>query len=272
MTAIVGILNITPDSFSDGGSHTHPEAVLESAKAMVKAGASVLDIGAESTRPSATPLSPEEEWKRLAPVLDILQDTDTINAWLSVDTRHAETAKRAILTGVDWINDVSGFTDPKMLEAVVDSEVKICCMHHVTIPADPKITLPDDCDVVGEITRWAEKTINRLINAGIARDRIILDPGLGFGKTAQQSWELLERVDELTALETPWLVGHSRKSFLSLITDKKAAARDPETATVSSYLANEGVQYLRVHNVTANADAMKSPSTSLPDWRAGVAA
>lgn len=263
MTSIVGILNITPDSFSDGGDYLSPEAAAEKSIEMVKDGAAVIDVGAESTRPGAIAISPDEEWKRLYPVIDLLRNCD-LNAWISIDTRHPENAVKAIHTGVDWINDVSGFTSKKMIDAVADNAVNIVVMHNMGIPADKNKTIPNDQDPVDYICHWADNKLKELELSGIDRERIIFDPGIGFGKTPEQSYEIIKDVKAFKKLNTRIMIGHSRKSFLSLVTDKEAKNRDTETAAFSSYLAANTVDYLRVHNVKANMKAINNKVTALP--------
>lgn len=259
-TQLVGILNVTPDSFSDGGLHNTPEKALLQAQNMVQKGATVLDIGAESTRPGAISLTWQEEWARLEPILKILKNAK-LNTLLSIDTRHPETAQNALEIGADWINDVSGFGEKAMINVIKNSNAQLVVMHSISIPADPNITLPDNADPVEEIYSWAEYRMKMLGAAGITRERIIFDPGIGFGKTAEQSLALLAGVDRLKNLGVPLLIGHSRKSFLKLFTDKNADGRDAETCVVTAWLAQHGVDYLRVHNVSANHQAIRIMET-----------
>lgn len=252
---LVGILNVTPDSFSDGGAYAVPELAVKAALDMVKQGASVIDVGAESTRPGAASISPEEEWRRLAPVLEALQAA-SLNAWLSIDTRHSSTAQRALLYGIDWLNDVSGFTSSAMLKLAQEHEVHVVAMHQLGVPADPARTLPESSDVVAEIQRWAAQALERLTKAGIAEARIILDPGIGFGKTKAQNWALIDGMETLVKTGGRWLVGHSRKSFLVEQKTEPNAVRDEKTCAVTQQLSAAGVNYVRVHNVAANAKAL----------------
>lgn len=246
-TKLVGIVNVTPDSFSDGGQNFAPEKAIAAIKKLIGQGASVVDIGAESTRPNAKLISPDEEWARLAPVLaEILAARPQFAALISVDTRHAETAKRAIAAGVDWINDVSGFGAPDMVDAVKSADCKIVVMHSLSVPADKNIVLPEGCDVVGEVFGWAQSRIKALENAGIKRERIIFDIGIGFGKTAAQSHELIKNITKFKELGVALFVGHSRKSFLGA---NSVAEADQKTLEISKSLATQGVDYLRVHNV-----------------------
>lgn len=249
-TKIAGILNLTPDSFSDGGLYDRPEHALSHITKMIDEGVDIIDIGAESTRPAAQKLTHSEEWKRLAhlpQMIDIIHQAHTL---ISIDTCHPETAKKAVLQGVDWINDVSGFVSDAMIDVVKDSDCKLVVMHSLGVPTDPGTTLPLGCDPLDEIGQWASQKIADLKKRGIAKDRIILDPGIGFGKTPQQSLEILLRVEELKIHRLPILIGHSRKSFLSLFTEKTAEDRDEATLGFSAFLMNADVDYLRVHNVS----------------------
>ncbi len=261
LTEFMGILNITPNSFSDGGRFLSPEAVLNQARQLVSDGVRVLDLGAEATNPSATPISPDEEWQRLEPIIAMLQSevwNSTAPVQLSLDTRHAEVAVRGIQCGVNWINDVSGFDDIAMRKAVVESNVHLVMMHSLVVPANKQINLSTDRDPVSEILSWAENRIETLVKLGISRERIIFDPGFGFGKTIEQSWILLREMRRFHELGVRILAGHSRKSFLSSITGSKATERDIETAALTLGLAEKGVDYLRVHNAEINARSLKS--------------
>ena len=244
-TQLVGIVNLTPDSFSDGGETLSAKEAVFAIEDAIQNGAHVVDLGAESTRPGATPVDPEEEWRRLAPVL-ILKGRYGNKVRFSVDTRHAEVAYRALDLGADWINDVSGFSDPEMLEVVCNTDCKLVVMHSLTVPADKNITLPSTTDPVQEVQRFAQARLKQMQDAGIDRSRMIFDPGIGFGKTAEQSRALIERIGELRLIGVPLLVGHSRKSFLG------EGDRDAATLAVSKKLVAAGVDYLRVHDVAAH--------------------
>ena len=245
-TKIIGIVNVTPDSFSDGGDSFSPEAAIAHARQLLTDGADILDIGAESTRPNATAIAPSQEWKRLEAVLSALVGEATI----SVDTRHAATAQRALELGVDWINDVSAASNEALIEAVANhSNAKYVLMHSLGLPADPSKTLTEDLDIVKELSAFAGEKIAWLESKNIAKNRIIFDVGIGFGKTAEQSVELIERIEEFRALGVPLYVGHSRKSFMKLYTDAPAIQRDELTLKFSEQLAAKKVDYLRVHNV-----------------------
>jgi len=264
LTELVGIVNITPDSFSDGGRWLAADHAAAHARALIGDGASVLDLGAESTRPGSSAVTADEEWARLCPVLDGLGRAEDRTVVTSVDTRHSATARRAIAAGADWINDVTGFEDPEMLAAVAGAPVDVVAMHSLGIPPSRVRTLPPDADPVEALLEWGEDTVSRLAQAGVARARIILDPGIGFGKTPDQNAEILRRPEELFRPGIRILIGHSRKSFLAGWYPEghpgatRADARDPETAVLSAHLAGLGVDYVRVHDVGASARAIRT--------------
>lgn len=262
-SALVGILNITPDSFSDGGKFISVPNALAQAEKLVHEGAEVLDVGAESTRPGATPVSPETEWVLLEPVLTALKEQSKQWAFkpkLSIDTRHYIVAERAMQFGIDWINDVSGFVDPNMCALAVGSPVKCVVMHNLGIPAQKHVVLASHSNICEQIVDWTEQRFGKLLDVGIDANQLIFDIGIGFGKTAQQSIFLLKNIKQFRRLKCPLLVGHSRKSFLNLITEKSFPDRDFETAMMSYQLAAQGVDYLRVHNVGLNAEAIAMAS------------
>lgn len=258
MTQLVGILNLTPDSFSDGGNYTSAERAIEQADALMEAGADIIDIGAESTRPGAIPLTEAEEWQRLEPVLTVLCNQGLP---ISLDSYHPGNIIKALDLGIAWVNDVTGFTNPLMLEAIShapkERELRIVLMHNLGIPANPTKLLPLQEDPVALVFAWAEARIADLTGQGIDKDQIIFDPGIGFGKNATQSLTLIKRIKEFHTLGVELLVGHSRKSCFSVLTNVSPGARDPETYTASVYLAGCGVQFLRVHDVDGNARALK---------------
>ncbi len=262
MSKLVGILNITPDSFSDGNPYATTQDFVRQALEMAACGADVIDIGAESTRPGATTLSVTEEWSRLYPIVDALMGALPEGIEVSIDTRHATTAKQSIDLGAHWINDVSGFADPAMVDAVADSTCRLVVMHSLTVPADPKVTLPEEADVVEAVAHFLQARCEQLIKKGIDRNRIILDPGIGFGKTAEQSWALLRCLDVFERLGYPLFVGHSRKSFLKPVLkhDLHSVAvaannvSDSATLAVSGRLMQQRISYLRVHNVPLHVE------------------
>lgn len=258
-SALVGILNITPDSFSDGGKFITVPNALAQAEKLVREGAEVLDIGAESTRPGATPVLPETEWELLKPVLTAIKEQ--CKQWIfkpkiSIDTRHFIIAEKAIQLGIDWINDVSGFVDPNMRALAAGSSVKCVVMHNLGVPAQKNVVLASYPNICEQILDWTEQRFDELLDAGVDANQLIFDIGIGFGKTSQQSIFLLKNIKQFRRLNCPILVGHSRKSFLNLITEKSFPDRDFETAMVSYQLAAQGVNYLRVHNVGLNSEAI----------------
>ncbi len=257
---LVGILNITPDSFSDGSKYSSPENALAQAIKMKEEGADIIDVGAESTRPGAIAITPEEEIERLEPVLRILKK---VKIPISVDTRNPDTAWMASkYPHVRYINDVSGLNSDEIIENIKDHYLGCIAMHSLTVPADPQVVISGD--PVEVIKKWAEETLIRLQKNGIGKEYIILDPGIGFGKTPEQSIELIRRAGEVAefihSLGAEVLYGHSRKSFLSEITAKPAPDRDAETAEISRYLLSQKIDYIRVHNIAANKAALETRS------------
>jgi dihydropteroate synthase len=247
---LVGILNLTPDSFSDGGRFNAAASALAYAEKLINDGADGMDIGAESTRPGAVPLSHIQEWQRLdgilQPVINLCRNNNVV---LSVDTRHPATAKKAIELGANWINDVSGFESVQMIDAVKNSGTSLVFMHNLGVPADKNIILPAGADPVALIIKWAAGRISELEKHGVDKSRLIFDPGLGFGKDATQSWEIVNRIQEFKILGVKILVGHSRKSFLNATT---LLEKDSATLALSINLAQKGVDYLRVHDVVGH--------------------
>lgn len=257
-THIIGILNVTPDSFSDGGKYEAAPAALTYAKEMLAKGVHVLDVGAESTRPGATPLTPQEEWQRLESVLPaLIGAAHAAGAKISIDTKHAATAAQALKMGADWINDVNGLKDPAMLELLATHDCPIVFMHSLSIPADPQLVINSEEDVIEVLHHFTNTVLEKCHQCKIARPRLIFDPGIGFGKTAVQSLEILRRVSELKAMDLPLLIGHSRKSFLRTVTNLPAGDRDGLTLAVSEYLMTKQVDYLRVHNVPRHMELLK---------------
>lgn len=246
MVSLVGILNITPDSFSDGGNYMNTDAALQAIEQMISNGADIIDIGAESTRPGATALTHAQEWQRLAP---ILENASGFPVPISLDTRHPQTVKKALNIGVSWINDVSGFTNHEMIAIVKNSDCKLVMMHSLGVPADKNITVPPSDDIIKTLLDFARRQLKTMEEAGIKSYRIIFDPGIGFGKTPAQSKEIIERIDELESCGLPLFIGHSRKSFFEFSASATLDERDMATLHVSKQLADAGVDYLRVHNI-----------------------
>jgi dihydropteroate synthase len=257
----IGILNITPDSFSDGGQWEDLSSITQRLDTWDEAGVPIVDVGAESTRPGANPISPEEEWRRLEPVLHLLYDRYShlpLKPWISIDTRNSETAKQAIELGADIINDVGGLSTPGMLKVLQNSDVQYVLMHSLGIPANPSKTLAAETDPLLALLKWFEEKLNLLSSAGVSTDRIILDPGIGFGKTALQSLEILRNLKRLFDLPHRLLVGHSRKSFLGFLNPGSPDSRDLETIGASLQLAGQGVDLIRVHDPVSHLRAVRA--------------
>lgn len=257
----MGIVNVTPDSFSDGGRYLSASALETLLDGMDAGGVHIVDLGAESTRPGATPLAAEAEWARLeAPLAAVLERYAgrLLRPRVSVDTYHAPVAARAIELGADLVNDVSGLTSDAMLEIARGSRhVDFVAMHNLSIPADRAYTLPADADPIAELNRWLAAQRERWHRAGIDDQRIVFDPGIGFGKDPLQSLEILRRIDELELGGLRLLVGHSRKSFMGAFASGAEAERDLVTVGASLELAARGVDILRVHDVPAHAAAYR---------------
>ncbi|MEB3179626.1 MAG: dihydropteroate synthase [Nostocaceae cyanobacterium] len=252
-TYIMGVLNVTPDSFSDGGDFNHPAAALAQALALVAAGADIIDIGGQSTRPGAEEISLEEELHRVLSVLQVIRPE--ISVPISVDTTKAIVAKESIKLGADIVNDISGGTfDPEMLPTIANFGVPIVLMH---IRGNPQTMqqLTDYQDVIGEISSFLSQQIAAAVGAGIDKSKIILDPGIGFAKNYQQNLEIFRRLRELGSLNCPILVGPSRKSFIGRILNQPdPKARVWGTAAACCAAIAAGTDILRVHDVKQMRD------------------
>lgn len=251
---VMGIVNVTPDSFSDGGRHADTSAALAHARRLVDEGADILDIGGESTRPGAAPVSVEEE---LARVLPVIEGSLVLDVPLSVDTLKPEVMRAAIAAGVDIVNDVQALRRPGALEAVAASpSVGVCLMH---MRGDPR-TMQQQTgydDVVAEVAEFLRERLAALTGVAIAPARIVLDPGIGFGKTVAQNLELLRRQRELLALGRPLLLGWSRKSTLGTVTGRAVDERLPASLAAALGAVLQGARIVRVHDVAATVDALK---------------
>ncbi len=262
----MGILNITPDSFSDGDSWSDEGVLSQHIDSMLAEHVQIIDIGAESTRPNAKPVEPDQEWQRIKPVLDSinarLQD-QILRPMISLDSRNPATIEKSLDYGVDIINDVSGLNDPEILSLVKDAECQVVAMHSMSIPADPKITMPDDESAVLQMMNWINQKIESWVNAGLDLNRIIIDPGIGFGKNPLQSIALLQHCNELRQSGLRLLIGHSRKSFMSGFTDQPFADRDLETLGISMALCQQGVDIIRVHDPVMHVRAYRGWSHTM---------
>ncbi len=256
----MGIVNLTPDSFSDGGEVVDDASAEARTAKLVADGAELIALGAESTRPGATPLPADEEWRRLEPVLGRLVDRYrevVLRPRLSVDTYHANTARRALALGADIVNDVSGLTAAPMIEVAATTGGDFVAMHNLGVPADKTRVLPADRDPVAAVEQWLEERIADWERAGLNLARIAFDPGIGFGKNALQSLRLLRNVERFHRFGLRLLVGHSRKSFMHHVAASDRSTRDLFTVGVSLNLCRAGVDILRVHNVGAHTAAYR---------------
>jgi dihydropteroate synthase len=255
---IMGILNVTPDSFSDGGLYATTRAAVEHGLALWRDGADIVDIGGESTRPGAGRISAEDE---LARVIPAIRELVALGVRTSIDTTRAQVAQAAIDNGVCVVNDVSGgATDVRMARVIADANVPFVVMHRRGVSLDMHAQAHYD-DVVVEVVRELRHRVEHLITAGVRATQLVLDPGLGFAKNAAQSWELVDRLDELTSGALPVLVGASRKSFLRTLPGLKrldAAQLDGASAAVSALCVSRGATALRVHDVRTTLDALSS--------------
>jgi 2-amino-4-hydroxy-6-hydroxymethyldihydropteridine diphosphokinase/dihydropteroate synthase len=256
----MGIINLTPDSFSDGGAYRTWHAIEAAIDEMTAAGAHILDFGAESTRPGAAPLTPAQEWSRLEPTLAAVVDKfrgDALRPRISVDTYHADVAARAIVLGIDIVNDVGGLQQPRMIELAAAHEVEIVAMHNLGLPAAPGVTLPTDTNAADQVADWLDARLDGWRKAGLRTDRIIFDPGVGFGKNPLQSLELLREIGRFKDKGLRLLVGHSRKSFMTPFAGIAGDERDLVTIGASMALIGRGVDILRVHDVPGHAAAYR---------------
>ncbi|WP_269531030.1 dihydropteroate synthase [Chitinimonas sp. BJYL2] len=252
---VMGIVNVTPDSFSDGGCHDTLDAALRHARRLLDEGADILDIGGESTRPGAATVSVETELQRVLPVLQALHDWQVP---LSIDTRKPEVMRAAIAAGVDLVNDIAALEAPGALEVVAHSKVAVCLMHKQGEPQTMQVQ-PDYVDVVDEVSRYLVTRRQLAMTAGIAPERIVLDPGFGFGKGFEHNLALFRALPGLTTLLSPLLVGVSRKSMLGQILDgRPAQGRDAASVAAALMAAQSGAAIVRVHAVRDTVDAMRT--------------
>ena len=259
---LMAIVNVTPDSFSDGGSFDGPAAAVQHAMRCIDAGAAIVDVGGESTRPGAAPVAVLEQVRRTVPVIEALARAGTPAA-LSIDTTSAEVARQAIAAGADIVNDVSaGQDDPRMFETCAAAGCGLVLMHRLRRPSEDSYShqyakAPDYGDVVVAVRDALSRRVDAAIAAGVARDAIAIDPGLGFGKGVDDNWSLIRRLDEIASLGHPVLVGASRKSFIGAaagISDPRA--RDPASAEAAVECVRRGAAILRVHDVPIHRSAL----------------
>ena len=251
--ALMGILNVTPDSFSDGGKFAALDTALAQAKRMLKEGALVIDIGGESTRPGAEPTSAEDELDRVLPAIKRLRDET--DALISVDTYKPEVAREALRAGANLVNDVSGLRDEAMTALCAEEGVPVIVMHMQGTPPTMQHD-PAYENVSEEVFTYLTETAKRALSAGVPS--VMLDPGIGFGKTLAHNLALIRHLGELTACPYPILVGTSRKGFIGKLTGvEEAAERDPGSVALHLFAAERGAALLRVHNVAAHAQALE---------------
>jgi dihydropteroate synthase len=259
--AVMGVLNVTPDSFSDGGSFLEPAAALAHATRMAQEGADLIDVGGESTRPGSEPVGEDEELRRVLPVLESL--TAEIRLPLSIDTSKARVADAALGLGAALVNDVKALRgDVRMAETLARSSAEVCLMH---MQGDPE-GMQDDPrydDVVSEVKRFLEERLAFAVAEGIAEERVWLDPGIGFGKTLEHNLALLRRLDEIVAIGRPVLIGPSRKRFIGALTGRSEADRAAGTAAASVIAFERGASMFRVHDVAATRDALAVAAATL---------
>lgn len=270
MAKIVGILNITPDSFSDGGKFFTQESALNHLREILKEGADVIDVGAESTRPLAVQIGAQEEWKRLEKILPlIISEIKKFNrennkkVLVSIDSRYFETIAKSVEEGVDIVNDVSGLTDERVINFIAQKNIQTILMHSLSVPTNHDLVINPHINVVLEIIKWASEKIDFLTSKGIKKSQLIFDVGIGFGKSAQQSIRILKNINEFRVLGLPLYVGHSKKSFLDEVNCEDFSGEDRDlnraekTLIISKYLAKKGVEFLRVHDVAENILTIK---------------
>lgn len=252
---VMGILNVTPDSFSDGGRHNSVAVAIGAAVQMQADGADIIDIGGESTRPYSDPVATEEELRRVLPVINGLKGQLSIP--ISIDTSKAVVARAAIDAGVEIINDVTGLEgDPAMPQLAASSNIGVCVMHMKGTPQTMQND-PSYENVVEEIFAYLQKRMEYCLAVGIRKECICLDPGIGFGKTHEHNLELLRHTDRFCQLDAPILIGHSRKGFIGKVLGDKTADRTAGTLGVSLAVAAAGADVIRVHNVKPTVDALK---------------
>jgi dihydropteroate synthase len=260
---LMGVVNVTPDSFSDGGLYLDADAAIAHGRRLLAEGADLLDVGGESTRPGAQPVTAEEEIRRIQPVVAALAGD---GAEVSIDTTKSAVARAALAAGATYVNDVSALRfDPDLAGLVAESGARCCLMH---MRGEPR-TMQDDPrydDVVADVKAHLEERIAFATASGIPEERIDVDPGIGFGKTLEHNLELLRRLDEIVALGRPVVVGTSRKSFLGRLTGRDVGERVPGTIATNVLALERGARIFRVHDVAPVRDALAVASATLRRW------
>ncbi|WP_259249349.1 dihydropteroate synthase [Achromobacter sp. JUb104] len=251
---VMGIVNVTPDSFSDGGQHDDTDSAVAHARQLIEEGAQILDLGGESTRPGADPVSVADELDRLLPVIEALRDCGVP---LSIDTFKPEVMRATLDAGVDMINDIYGFRQPGAIEAVAQSRCGLCVMHMKGEPRTMQALPPEYTDLIGEIGLFLGSRAQKLRAAWVDPRRIVLDPGFGFGKTADQNFQLLRRLSSLRSTGYPLLIGLSRKNMIGQATGRPIGDRLPGSIAAALACVSRGASIVRVHDVAATVDALK---------------
>lgn len=252
---VMGIINATPDSFSDGGTHFEPARAIDRALEMAQCGVAIVDVGGESTRPYSTPVKEQEELRRVIPVIEgIVAQSDVV---VSIDTSKSRVARAALEAGAEIINDVTGLEgDTDMLEVARQFQPGVCVMHMQGTPQ----TMQDDpryADVVSEIADYLSQRKTKLVEQGLVPETICLDPGVGFGKTHEHNVQLLRDCKAFTQLDAPILIGHSRKGFIGKMLQDKQVERDSATLGLSLAMASQGIHLVRVHQAEATVRALQ---------------
>jgi len=251
---VMGILNVTPDSFSDGGRYQGLEFAVERAEQMIKDGVDIIDIGGESTRPGSPSVAVDEELRRIMPAIYALRE---LGYPLSIDTCKPEVMREAIIAGADMINDINGFRAPGAIEAVKDSDCGLCVMHMQGTPQDMQAQ-PEYVDVVADVIAFLRERIDALLAAGVARERITIDPGFGFGKSVEHNYALLRSINRMESeLGLPVLAGLSRKSMIGAVTGRSVEQRLAGSLAGALAAVAQGARIVRVHDVAETVDALK---------------
>lgn len=253
-THIMGVINVTPDSFSDGGQHFERDVAIKHALRLVEEGADIIDVGGESTRPTSDSVAPDEEWKRVEPVIKALEHETDVP--ISIDTRKPEVAWKAIEAGAIMVNDVSGLRNPEMVELVVKEGVAVVIMHML---GEPK-TMQDNPiyeDVVREVKSYLKQQMELAIKAGVDKKAIVIDPGIGFGKTVEHNLKLINHITDFQELGRPVMIGASRKSFIGKITSAEVSDRLEGSLATAVIAAVNGARIVRVHDVKQTRRALR---------------
>jgi dihydropteroate synthase len=257
---LMGIVNVTPDSFSDGGTFDSAAAAAAHARRLIAEGAEIVDVGGESTRPGADPVPAEAELRRVIPVVEAIADAGAI---VSVDTMKLEVAREAVAAGARYVNDVTAFRhEPAMAALVAEHGLGCCLMHMLGEPRTMQVD-PVYEDVVADVKAFLEERLAFAVAEGVPEERIMLDPGIGFGKTLEHNLELLRRLDELAALGRPLVIGVSRKSFIGRITGRDVSERAVGTAAANVLAYERGARVFRVHDVAVTRDALAVATATL---------